>query len=123
MLIPCSNVFSSTSSIMQSGTGGTITTITTYWEKANNHLKITISDDGVGILFIEKERIFEPGYGKGTGLGLFLVREILSITDISILEIGVGREGARFEITIPPGGFRISEEPGDIPPPGKHREN
>ena len=44
---------------------------------------------------------------KNTGLGLFLVREILSITGIKIRETGVPGKGARFEILVPEGGYRI----------------
>lgn len=72
-------------------------------------LIITWEDDGIGIPYAEKELIFERGYGKNTGLGLFLVREILSITGITIREIGIPGEGVRFEILVPEGGFRINE--------------
>ncbi len=49
-------------------------------------LRIVYEDDGTGIPAGEKERIFERGYGRNTGLGLFLAREILSLTGISIQE-------------------------------------
>jgi signal transduction histidine kinase len=35
------------------------------------------------------------------GMGLFLVREILSITGITIKETGAPQKGTRFEITVP----------------------
>lgn len=38
--------------------------------------------------------------------GMFLVREILSLTDITIKETGVPGKGARFEITVPKEAFR-----------------
>ena len=60
-----------------------------------------IRDNGVGIADDMKERIFRKGVGKHTGLGLFLAREILDITGLSIRETGVAGEGARFEISIP----------------------
>jgi len=63
-------------------------------------------DDGKGIPAEEKERIFERGFGKNTGLGLFLSREILSITGITIKETGEPGKGARFEMTIPKGMYR-----------------
>lgn len=63
-------------------------------------------DNGIGIPAEEKERIFERGYGKNTGLGLFLVREILAITDLTIRENGIPGKGARFEIGLPVGRFR-----------------
>jgi hypothetical protein len=39
-------------------------------------------------------------------MGLFLIREILGISGITIEEKGVPGEGARFEIRVPPGRFR-----------------
>ena len=66
---------------------------------------ICCEDDGVGIPEDLKKMIFDRGYGSNTGLGLFLVREILSITGIEILETGTAGRGARFEIRIPPGGY------------------
>ena len=54
-----------------------------------------------------KRRIFERGFGNNTGLGLFLSREILSITDITIRETGEPGKGARFEINVPREKYRI----------------
>lgn len=62
-------------------------------------------DDGVGIRDEEKEKIFERGYGKNTGLGLFFIREILGITGITITENGVYGEGARFVMRVPERGW------------------
>ena len=70
---------------------------------------IACEDNGVGVPAEEKERIFEKGFGKHTGLGLFLSREILAITGIIIRENGTHGKGARFEITVPPGKFRYAE--------------
>ncbi len=71
-------------------------------------LIILYEDDGIGIPDSEKENIFERGYGKNTGFGLFLIREILSITGLSIRETGKYGEGARFEILVPQGSYRFS---------------
>jgi PAS domain S-box-containing protein len=71
-------------------------------------LTLIISDNGVGISPAEKNMIFDRGYGRGTGLGLFLVREVLSITGMSIRESGVAGQGTRFEITVPKGSFRFT---------------
>ncbi len=75
----------------------------------DNACIIVCEDDGIGILENEKDLIFEHGYGKHTGIGLFLSREILSITGLSIHECGEEGKGARFEITVPKGKFRIKE--------------
>jgi signal transduction histidine kinase len=67
---------------------------------------IFCEDDGDGILHDQKEKIFERNFGKNTGLGLFLAREILSITEITIRETGVPGTGARFEIELKDGGWK-----------------
>lgn len=81
--------------------GGKITTIRlSDTESANNHI-IVCEDDGEGVVFEEKDKIFERGFGKNTGLGLALSREILNITNIDIHENGEPGKGARFEILVP----------------------
>jgi signal transduction histidine kinase len=62
------------------------------------------------------ERIFEQGFGKNTGLGLFLSREILAITGITITENGVPGKGARFEITVPRGDVPVWKYQSKIKP-------
>jgi PAS domain S-box-containing protein len=71
---------------------------------------MVIEDDGDGIGDEDRPRIFYRGYGKNTGYGLFLSKEILGITGISIIENGRQGEGARFEISVPPSNFRIASE-------------
>ena len=51
------------------------------------------------------------GFGRNSGLGLFLIREILSITGISIRETGDPAQGARFELTVPEGQYRFGKSP------------
>ncbi|MBN2733709.1 MAG: PAS domain S-box protein [Methanomicrobiaceae archaeon] len=70
---------------------------------------IVIQDDGVGVPENLKSRIFDHGFGANTGLGLFLTKEILSITGLKIVETGLPGEGARFEIKIPPENFRFAK--------------
>ncbi|MFA6363490.1 PAS domain S-box protein [Methanoregula sp.] len=70
---------------------------------------IICEDDGVGILPEDKERIFDRGFGKNTGMGLYLAREILSITNITITETGEPGKGARFEINVPKEAWRNSK--------------
>ena len=73
--------------------GGNITRITFSFERMNGDAKITYRDDGAGIPVDDKEQIFRKGFGKHTGLGLFLTREILSITGITIRENGEPGKG------------------------------
>ena len=67
---------------------------------------LQFADDGVGVPDGEKEQIFEKGFGSNTGYGLYLIREILGLTDIRIEETGTVGEGATFSLTIPPGAYR-----------------
>jgi PAS domain S-box-containing protein len=69
---------------------------------------IIIQDNGVGIPHNLKEKVFQRGFGKNTGFGLFLAREILSITGIAITETGEEGMGARFEIAVPEGTYRTN---------------
>ena len=81
-------------------------------------LVIVCEDDGVGILIDDKERIFDRAFGRNSGYGLFLVREILGITGLSILETGEAGAGARFEILIPSGLYRVAHAtPASTPKP------
>jgi signal transduction histidine kinase len=73
-----------------------------------DYLSLVYEDDGVGVHEADKERIFEKGFGKNTGLGLFLTREILAITGLEIKEAGVYGKGARFEILVPKGKYRFT---------------
>ena len=72
-----------------------------------NGFVIVCTDNGTGIPDEDKERVFERGVGKNTGLGLFLIREILSITGITIRETGTFGKGCRFELQIPQNAGRI----------------
>ncbi len=91
--------------------GTTITTIRfSAQEKDGTHI-LVCEDDGTGVAQDEKERIFERGFGKNTGLGLALSREILDITGITIRENGVPGKGARFEMAVPPGAWRARPVP------------
>jgi signal transduction histidine kinase len=68
---------------------------------------IFYEDNGIGIPESNKEKIFLRTEGiHSTVRGLFFVREILDITNISIRETGEPGAGARFEIFVPNGGFR-----------------
>ena len=87
--------------------GGKITTIRFFIEDRNGDRIIVCEDDGEGVVATDKERIFDRGFGKNTGLGLALSREILDITGISIRETGEPGKGARFEMTVPKGMWRV----------------
>jgi ABC-type amino acid transport substrate-binding protein len=94
--------------ILVHGKGATEVRIN-YREEADS-LTIIIEDNGPGIPEADKEKIFGRGYrGTKGGSGLFLAREILSITGITITENGKESAGARFEIRVPKGAYRLPE--------------
>jgi len=87
--------------------GGTTTEIRVTLTMNGEAATLVVADNGAGIPMEEKEKIFERGYGKGIGWGLFLSREILAITGMTLFETGQPGTGARFEIALPPGSFRL----------------
>jgi PAS domain S-box-containing protein len=94
--------------------GGKITKIRFSLEERDGDRIIVCADDGGGVSADEKERIFDPGFGKNTGFGLSISREILDITGITITENGEPGKGARFEITVPGehGGLPVKKSSG-----------
>lgn len=86
-------------------------TIGLSYQESGARMVICIRDDGAGISPKDKEHLFERGFGRNTGLGLFLSREILAITGIAISENGAPGSGARFEIAVPKGGYRFQTAP------------
>jgi len=91
--------------------GENLTQIHLYAQESPNELLLICEDNGNGISSEDKVHLFEKGFGHHTGLGLFLIREILLITGISITENGVPEKCARFVIQVPKGVFRYSGRP------------
>ncbi|ABS56621.1 multi-sensor signal transduction histidine kinase [Methanoregula boonei 6A8] len=89
--------------------GERATRITIGAEQHGSGLKVIVEDNGVGVPEAMKAAIFEKKIGERKGMGLFLVREILGITGITIEETGTFGKGARFEIRVPEGGFRYGK--------------
>jgi len=81
-------------------------TISFSYRTMGEDIAVVCEDDGVGVPQGIKSKIFEQNFGRNYGLGLFLVREILSIYGMSISESGIPGRGARFEIRVPEGAFR-----------------
>jgi signal transduction histidine kinase len=88
--------------------GDALTTIRIFTQETGTGLTIVVEDDGAGISDADKPNLFTRGFGKYTGFGLFLSREILSITGMTIAETGTAGRGARFEIAVPHGAYRFT---------------
>ncbi|MDI6876990.1 MAG: PAS domain S-box protein [Methanomicrobiales archaeon] len=100
--------------------GKRATEVRIYHQISADGLFLIYEDNGEGILDIEKELIFRRGYGRNTGFGLFLIREILALTGMTIRENGDHGKGARFEIFVPRGNYRFApaarQSEGEIAP-------
>lgn len=92
--------------------GGGVKEIRVYTRQSDDGLIIVWEDDGVGIPKDHKKKIFKRGFGSNTGFGLFLVREILTITGLTIHECGEEGKGAHFEINVPKSGYKRIEMDG-----------
>jgi len=90
--------------------GEQVTRITFSCAGSGDDLIVSCEDNGIGIALKDKSHIFKKGFGKDSGLGLFLIREILSITGITIQETGEPGKGARFEMTVPKEMYRRTPE-------------
>jgi len=73
-------------------------------------LVFSYQDNGRGIPRENKPHVFERGFGRRRGLGMFFAREILAITGLTITENGESGKGARFEIVIPRGAYRFTSK-------------
>jgi len=89
--------------------GERMTAIRVTTRETGGSFIILFEDNGIGIPAEDKAYLFTKGFGNNTGLGLFLSREILSITGISITENGEPGKGARFEIVVPKGMYRYKK--------------
>jgi PAS domain S-box-containing protein len=87
--------------------GEKVTEISLRAEQGAEGMDLIYEDNGAGVPVDAKEKIFRREYFKNTGFGLFLTREILAITGLSIVENGIPGNGARFAILAPKGTFRF----------------
>ena len=90
--------------------GNGATEVRIQYREGPDGLTISIEDNGPGIVKPDKEKIFNRDYNLKGGRGLFLAREILAITDITIRETGEYGIGARFEIMVPKHGYRLNRK-------------
>jgi PAS domain S-box-containing protein len=88
------------------------------YKESEEGLDVFFEGDGIRIPVDQKQKIFEHGYGGTNGFGLFLAREILAITGITIKETGDAENIIRFELRVPKRVYRFSEKPEIPPVPG-----
>ena len=94
--------------------GGDVRRIKVWFREGQGVGSLYFSDNGRGIPADKKERIFDRGYGSNRGYGLFLVRSILEINDITIQEVGVEGQGACFRLDLPPQVYKPKNRGGEV---------
>lgn len=87
--------------------GNGVSRIRFSYETRGEDVVIICEDDGAGVPEGIKKQIFNKYFGRNHGLGLYLIREILSIYGMTISETGEPGKGATFEIFVPGGTFRV----------------
>jgi len=90
--------------------GEKATEIRFSYTREGEGLTIIYEDNGIGIADTVRPTLFQRGKGKNTGYGLFLIREILAISNFTIEERGTKGNGVRFEISIPRESWRPAEK-------------
>lgn len=92
-------------------TGGRI--VVMVEEAEDNMVKISVSDNGVGISAEAQSRLFKPGqhfttYGtgneKGSGLGLLLVKDFVEYNKGALSVVSEEGQGTTFSFTLPEAG-------------------
>ncbi|MCL4429909.1 MAG: PAS domain S-box protein [Chloroflexi bacterium] len=90
--------------------GGKATSIRLCCKKESNNLLLIYEDNGKGISEEQRLRLFEKGFGKGTGIGLHMIKRIIDTYDWALEENGELGVGARFTMKIPYKGYKLSEK-------------
>jgi PAS domain S-box-containing protein len=86
--------------------GKGLSRIRLHAETEGENLALVYEDDGPGIPPADKAAIFVFEESPKTWQGLFLIRELLGFTGITISETGCYGTGVRFVILVPPAKFR-----------------
>ena len=94
--------------------GEKVTSVRFSCSELEHSLIISCEDNGIGVPSEKKESIFDHVHEKHTDIGLFLSREILSISGLSIRECGEPGKGARFDIQVPVGKYRVLHHSGEL---------
>ncbi len=79
-----------------------------YKEKGRDYVKIIFKDNGIGFeesyaekIFVIFQRLHPKQMYEGTGIGLAIVKKIVSLHGGEIVAKGIENQGATFEITLP----------------------
>ena len=75
-------------------------------------MKLFYEDKGVGASEANKSKLFEARFttGKGSGLGLYLIKKKMDVYGWTITEEGEPGKGAKFVISIPKSLVSVSQK-------------
>jgi PAS domain S-box-containing protein len=84
--------------------GEKVTQIRLHYTQNNDEVTLFYEDNGVGVSDANKPKLFEAGFttGKGSGLGLYLIKKMMDVYGWTITEEGEPGKGAKFVIRVPP---------------------
>jgi signal transduction histidine kinase len=85
------------------------TSIKLYFRKEPDRLLLIYEDNGDGLSKEQKLHLFEKGFGRGTGMGLHLIKRIIDAYGWTLEENGELGIGARFTMKIPDKSYRLRE--------------
>jgi PAS domain S-box-containing protein len=89
--------------------GGHVTRVRVWHTVTPEGVNLVFEDDGIGIPTEKKDQIFLHDEDTRTSMrGLFFIKEILDISGITIRETGEPGKGARFEMAVPNGMWRLT---------------
>ncbi|MEN6443302.1 MAG: GNAT family N-acetyltransferase [Methanoregula sp.] len=97
--------------------GETIQNLVVSYQETADGLDLFFEDDGIGVPLEKKQQIFNYDAGEHAGIGLFICRQIIAVTGMTLSEIGTKGTGARFVIHIPQKGYRIDTARENPPVP------
>ncbi|MDW5562670.1 MAG: histidine kinase N-terminal 7TM domain-containing protein [Methanomassiliicoccus sp.] len=86
--------------------GGKVQSLAFAVKEEGDGIYVVYTDDGKGISENMRPLLFTKGGGTDSGLGLFLSKEILGHSGMTIIEDGISGQGVRFVIHVPRGSFR-----------------
>ncbi len=89
--------------------GQTATQIRLSHTVDSENLKLTYEDNGIGIPAEIRPKLFTKGAGRGSGLGLYLIKKTTEVYGWNIQETGTEGKNAKFTITIPQANYRQQE--------------
>jgi PAS domain S-box-containing protein len=94
---------------------GTFALLTVRYREEGDAIVLGIEDNGTGIPDEKKQQVFEYDPVGHVGIGLFICRQIVEVSGMTLTETGEKGKGARFEIRVPPGNWRIEGSGDDAP--------